>query len=110
MLRLRRTAILCSIAALELSWRDLVNLVAFAFEGPTVNKLSNAVGPRPSDTYDRILQSHNKAAKRLVEELRRRYFDVDGKTPSEVTTLVMRGELRKRVIRFRASQDDCEKA
>jgi hypothetical protein len=69
-----------------------------------VNKLNHAVGPRPSDSYDRILQSHNQAAKRLVEELRRRYFDVDGKSPSEVTTLVMRGELRKRATRFRAPE------
>jgi hypothetical protein len=67
-----------------------------------VNKSRHVVGPRPSDSYERILRSHSKAAKRLVEELRRRYFDVDGKSPSEVTDLVMRGELTKRASRPRA--------
>ena len=66
-----------------------------------MNKFRHVVGPRPSDSYERILRSHNKAAKRLVEELRRRYFDVDGKSVLEVTDLVMRGELTKRTSRLR---------
>ena len=54
------------------------------------------LGRRPSDSYDHIMQSHNKAAKRLVEELRRRYFDVEGRSPAEVSDLVVRGELQRK--------------
>ena len=60
-----------------------------------MDKHRQVVGPRPSHSYDRILQARSKAAKRLVEELRRRYFDVEGKPASEVVGLVMGGELKK---------------
>jgi hypothetical protein len=67
-----------------------------------MNRTGPVLGHRPSDSYDRILRSHNKAAKRLVDELRRRYFDVEGKSPTEVVDLVVRGELQKRHGRERA--------
>jgi hypothetical protein len=60
-------------------------------------------GPRPGDSYDAIVRAHNKATKRLVEELRRRYFDVEGKSTLEITDLVMRGEIQKRRPDRRAS-------
>jgi hypothetical protein len=60
-----------------------------------MNNRRPVIGPRPSDSYDRVLKSHNEAAKRLVEELRRRFFDVEGKSPTEVSDLVMRGEIQK---------------
>ena len=68
-----------------------------------MNRIGPVLGHRPSDSYDRILRSHNKAAKRLVEELRRRYFDVEGRSPTEVVDLVVRGELRRRPGREQAS-------
>lgn len=61
-----------------------------------MNKRGPVGGQRPADSYERILQSHSKAAKRLVEGLRRRYFDVEGKSESEITDLVVRGEIYRR--------------
>ena len=59
-------------------------------------KSGPVTGPRPDDSYDAIVRAQNEAAKRLVEELRRRYFDVEGRCASEITDLVMRGELPKK--------------
>ena len=52
-------------------------------------------GPRPVDSYDAIVRANNKAAKRLVEELRRRYFD-EGKSTSEIADFAMQDELPKK--------------
>jgi len=37
------------------------------------------------------------APRGLVDELRRRGYDVDDKSPTEIVRLIMEGELRKRV-------------